>query len=64
MTRTIDVIYGNGVFKPLNRIRLKDGTRGKVMIEAEMIVNAAFGLLKGKDTQKALQGLEDEWDLY
>ncbi|MDI6720225.1 MAG: antitoxin family protein [Methanomicrobiales archaeon] len=63
MARTIDVIYEDGVFKPLNRIRLEEGTKGKVVISAETAVNAAFGLLKGKDTQKALQELEDEWGL-
>jgi predicted DNA-binding antitoxin AbrB/MazE fold protein len=62
MPKVIEVIYENGVFKPLEKVELRDGQRLKIRIEdVESIVNEAFGLLKGKDTLKALRELEDEW---
>jgi predicted DNA-binding antitoxin AbrB/MazE fold protein len=62
MLKVIEVIYENGVFKPLEKVELKDGQRLKIRIEdVDSIVNEAFGLLKGKDTLKALKELEDEW---
>ncbi len=62
MPKVIEVIYENGVFKPLEKVELKDGQRLKIRIEdVDSIVNEAFGLLKGKDTLKALKELEDEW---
>ncbi|RLI70964.1 antitoxin [Archaeoglobales archaeon] len=62
MPKVIEVIYENGVFKPLEKVDLKEGERLKIRIEdVDSIVNEAFGLLKGKDTLKALRELEDEW---
>jgi predicted DNA-binding antitoxin AbrB/MazE fold protein len=62
MPKVIEVIYEDGVFKPLEKVELKDGQRLKIRIEdVDSIVNEAFGLLKGKDTLKALKELEDEW---
>ena len=62
MPKVIEVIYEGGVFKPLEKVELRDGQKLKIKIEdVESIVNEAFGLLKGKDTLKALRELEDEW---
>lgn len=33
MTKTIEVVYENGVFKPLERVALREGERMKVTIE-------------------------------
>ncbi|RLI75456.1 antitoxin [Archaeoglobales archaeon] len=64
MPKVIEVIYEDGVFKPLEKVELKDGQKLKIRIEdVESIVNEAFGLLKGKDTLKALKELDDEWGI-
>jgi len=65
MERTIEAIYKNGVFKPLERVELKEGEHIKIRIEdITSIVNTAFGLLKGKDTLRALKETEDEWGIH
>jgi len=64
MPKVIEVIYEDGVFKPLEKVELKDGQKLKIRIEdVESIVNEAFGLLKGKDTLKALKELDNEWGI-
>jgi len=32
MGKVIEVVYENGVFKPLQKVELKEGERGKVII--------------------------------
>ncbi len=62
MPRIIEAVYENGVFKPLQKVDLKEGERVRLKLEpAEDVVRGAFGILKGKDTLKALMELEDEW---
>ncbi len=62
MTKVIEAVYEDGVFKPLEKVELKDGERVRIRIEElESIIEETFGLLKGKDTMKALMHVEDEW---
>ncbi|MDI9642644.1 MAG: antitoxin family protein [Archaeoglobales archaeon] len=62
MPKIIEAIYENGVFKPLEKVNLKNGERVKIRLEdADSIVEDVFGILKGKDTNKALEELENEW---
>jgi predicted DNA-binding antitoxin AbrB/MazE fold protein len=65
MTPVIDAVYESGVLRPLQKIDLKEGTRVRVTIEEpSAVIKDAFGLLKGKDTTKALeeQGEEEPLD--
>ncbi len=65
MTPVIDAVYESGVLRPLQKINLKEGTRVRVTIEEpSAVIKDAFGLLKGKDTTKALKELDDEWGLH
>ena len=51
------------VFKPLEPVELEEGERMKIEVKVDSltsIVDASFGILKGKDTHKALKELEDE----
>ena len=62
MQKTIEVVYEDGVFKPLEPVEMEEGEKLRIEIEGlKSIVDASFGLLKGKDTLKALRELEDEW---
>ena len=61
MPKIIEAIYENGVFKPLQKVNLKDGEKVKLRIEEISVVDRVFGILRGKDTLKALRELEDEW---
>ena len=36
MSRAIEVVYERGVFKPLGRVELPEGTRGVVIIEEDI----------------------------
>ena len=49
------------MFKPLQKVDLKEGERVKLKVEEMSVVDCVFGILKGKDTLKALRELEDEW---
>ncbi len=61
MPKIIEAVYENGVFKPLQKVDLKEGERVKLKVEEMSVVDCVFGILKGKDTLKALRELEDEW---
>ncbi len=61
MPKIIEAVYENGVFKPLQKVELKEGERVKLKVEEMSVVDRVFGILKGKDTLKALRELEDEW---
>jgi len=61
MPKIIEAVYENGVFKPLQKVNLKDGEKVKLRIEEISVVDRVFGILRGKDTLKALRELEDEW---
>jgi len=61
MARIIEAIYENGVFKPLEKVDLREGERVRLKVEEISVVDRVFGILSGKDTLKALRELEDEW---
>ena len=61
MPKIIEAVYENGVFKPLQKVKLKDGEKVKLRIEEISVVDRVFGILREKDTLKALRELEDEW---
>jgi len=59
----IEVIYENGVFKPLKKVDLKEGTKGKIKLKKD-ILKETFGILKGKNLSRLLEEVEDEWGFY
>ena len=61
MAKIIEAIYENGVFKPLEKVDLKEGERVRLKVEEISVVDRVFGILSGKDTLKALRELENEW---
>jgi len=61
MPKIIEAVYEDGVFKPLQKVNLKEGERVKLKVEEMSVVDRVFGILKEKDTLKALRELEDEW---
>uniref|UniRef100_A0A7C3UBD3 Antitoxin n=2 Tax=Geoglobus ahangari TaxID=113653 RepID=A0A7C3UBD3_9EURY len=61
MPKIIEAVYENGVFKPLEKVDLKEGEKVRLKIEEINVVDRVFGILRGKDTLKALRELEDEW---
>jgi len=56
----IEVIYEDGVFRPLKKLDLKEGTRGKIRLKRD-IIKETFGILKGKNLSRLLEEVEDEW---
>jgi predicted DNA-binding antitoxin AbrB/MazE fold protein len=62
MGGTIEVIYENGVFKPLEPVELKEGVRMRV--EIKKLPDNLFGIFRGKDLMKLLEETEDEWGIY
>mgnify|MGYP001113939786 CR=1 FL=1 len=59
MTKTIEVVYEDGVFKPLEKVELKEGEQLKV--EIKKLPENLFGIFRGKDLMKLLEETEDEW---
>ncbi|MDI9645431.1 MAG: antitoxin family protein [Archaeoglobales archaeon] len=61
MSKIIEAIYENGVFKPLEKVDLKDGEKVKIILGS--IVERTFGILKAseEDIERALEELENEW---
>ena len=59
MTKIIEVIYEIGVFKPLERVELKDGEKVKIEVRKNI-----FGILKDwkVDTQKLKDELREIHD--
>ena len=62
MTKTIEVVYEDGVFKPLEKVELKEGEQLKV--EIKKLPETLFGVFRGKDLMKLLEETEDEWGIY
>jgi predicted DNA-binding antitoxin AbrB/MazE fold protein len=62
MTKTIEVVYEGGVFKPLEKVELKEGEQLKV--EIKKLPETLFGVFRGKDLMKLLKETEDEWGIY
>jgi len=46
MQKTIEVVYEDGVFKPLEPVEMEEGEKLRIEIEGlKSIVDASFGLL-------------------
>ncbi|RLI77057.1 antitoxin [Archaeoglobales archaeon] len=65
MPKVIEVIYEDGVFKPLNKINLKEGKKIKVEIK-EGVVDSVAGILKVDDDEvrRAFELSEYGEDIY
>lgn len=48
MPKVIDCVYEDGVFKPLEKVPLKDGSRAKVLLEEDKseILDRYAGIIK------------------
>ena len=62
MQKTIEVVYEKGVFKPLEKVELKEGE--KTVDEIKKLPEKLFGIFRGKDLSKLLEETEDEWGIY
>jgi len=62
MQKTIEVVYENGVFKPLEKVELKEGE--KIKADIKKLPEWLFGIFRGKDLLKLLEETEDEWGIY
>jgi predicted DNA-binding antitoxin AbrB/MazE fold protein len=65
MQRTIEVVYEKGVFKPLEKVELREGKKVKMEIKEEGIIELAkkfsgIGKYKGKLDADKLYQLEVE----
>ncbi|AFL95186.1 hypothetical protein CL1_0983 [Thermococcus cleftensis] len=59
----VEVVYENGVFKPLKKVRLKEGTHGKVIIELGLAdIIESFGEKVKRDVLKEF--LEERNKIY
>jgi len=52
MGETIEVIYENGVFKPLRKVELKEGEKAKIIMEKEK------GILSSEDIKEIKEALK------
>ena len=64
MPKVIEAIYENGVFKPLEKVNLKEGVHAKVIVES--VSDRTFGILRVRkeEIEKALEELDEEWGFY
>lgn len=62
----VECVYEKGVLKPLKKIKMKEKERIRIMVleDKKSVIKEAFGLLKGKDTLKSLNELEDDWGFH
>src|SRR5207248_2821267 len=58
MTQTIEAVYEQGVFKPLERVKLKDGEKVKLSIEQKQQKLATDEMLRL--AQKVYEGLSEQ----
>ena len=65
MPKVIEVIYEDGVFKPLKKLNLKEGKKIKVEIKGG-VVDSVAGILKVSDDEvkRAFELLEYGEDIY
>ncbi len=65
MPKVIEAIYENGVFKPLQKVDLREGEKVKVELK-ESVVESVAGILKVSDekVKKALEMIEYGEDIY
>jgi predicted DNA-binding antitoxin AbrB/MazE fold protein len=57
MTKTIEVVYEDGVFKPLEKVDLKEGTKFPVTIAKSDLLKKYRGML-GKVDEEMLKEFE------
>ncbi|MDI9611095.1 MAG: antitoxin family protein [Archaeoglobales archaeon] len=57
MPKIIEAIYEDGVFKPLEKIELKEGERVKIRISN--VVGRTRGIIKGCDMEKIIKEVEN-----
>lgn len=62
MTKIIEVVYEDGVFKPMEKVEMEEGERIKV--EIKKLPDKLFGIFRGKNLLKLLEETEDEWGIY
>ncbi len=61
MPKIIEAVYENGVFKPLQKVDLKEGERVKIRVEIDKKkILAKYRGLLGKSSARELQVLEWE----
>uniref|UniRef100_A0A7C3R967 Antitoxin n=1 Tax=Archaeoglobus fulgidus TaxID=2234 RepID=A0A7C3R967_ARCFL len=62
MPRIIEAIYENGVFKPLEKVDLREGEKVRIIIEEDVIElakrYAGIGGYRGKLSQEELYRIE------
>ncbi|MCK4310968.1 MAG: DUF104 domain-containing protein [Methanomicrobia archaeon] len=61
----IEVIYENGVFKPLKKVNLKEKEKVKIKVMEDK-VEKTKGIMKidKKTLDKLLEEVEDEWGFH
>ncbi|MEM1670819.1 MAG: antitoxin family protein [Archaeoglobaceae archaeon] len=57
MPKIIEAIYEDGVFKPLEKVDLKEGERVKIRIGN--VVERTRGIIKGCDMDKIIKEVEN-----
>ena len=62
MQKTIEVVYEEGVFKPLEKVELEEGE--KIKVDIKKFPEKLFGIFRGKDLLMLLGETEDEWGIY
>ena len=62
MPKVIEVIYEDGVFKPLEKVNLKEGEKLKIKIEREIdnLLDKYCGLLESKITLEEIKRIRGE----
>ncbi len=65
MPKVIEAIYENGVFKPLEKVDLKDGERVRVEIRVR-VVDEVAGILKVSDekVKRAFELIDNGEGIY
>ena len=65
MTKTIEVVYENGVFKPLGKVEMKEGIKVKVEITDNSSLKERLqkykGILKAKVSSEELNELYHQY---
>lgn len=61
MPKIIEVVYEDGVFKPLEKVDLKEKSKAKVVIKS--ISDETFGIIKvsREELKRVLEELDEEW---
>uniref|UniRef100_A0A7C3RBB2 Antitoxin n=1 Tax=Archaeoglobus fulgidus TaxID=2234 RepID=A0A7C3RBB2_ARCFL len=58
MPRIIEAIYENGVFKPLEKVDLKEGEKVRIIIGG--IVRKTMGIIPSDRIQEIIEEIENE----